>query len=115
MTNIKFDHYIVRGGMSYGRAKGSINDAFRNWLRTEHPKGDTKVEVWQVNEDAEVDGMGTLTFIKGAMKLDTFTVTKAFLAKLADVQGDIEEMLLEAHEKQDLDAEYDGIEVEQPA
>ena len=112
---IKLGHFIVRGGMSWGRAT-SLEEAFRNWLKNERPKRDTTCEAFQVDEGAEVDGLGTLMYRKGAMiRLGKFTVRKTLIDLLDRIEGDIEEMLIPASEKEDIDAQFDGVEVEEEA
>lgn len=111
---VKLDHFIARGGMAWGRATG-VRTALNNWFGEERPTTERKVEIWQVNEEAHVDGMGTLYSVKGAKKLGTVTITRALIKKLDEIEGDFEELLLDVQAEVDLDAEYTGIQVEEKA
>jgi hypothetical protein len=91
----KLDHFIVVGGMSWGKAD-DLTKAFKNWLKHERPRQDMVVHVRQVNAEAYVDGMGTLYASPDTIKLPDIKVPHALVRKMDDVQEDINELLYKA-------------------
>lgn len=115
--NIKLDHFIVIGGMAWGRAD-TIQQAFWNWWKEADPgsgrfysRDEYKVLVRQVDKDAYVDDMGTLHYRAKHEMPDivlTKATVKAYVAARDAIEGLVEESGLEA----DFDAEFEGVEVE---
>lgn len=101
-TQVSLNHYIVVGGLSWGKAE-TLSEAFLRWYEQAKPSPKAiTLKVRQVDKDAYVDGMGTL-FSADMVKLPDVQVKRELLAKIADVDGDIEEMFLDANAATDLD------------
>jgi hypothetical protein len=99
-TKAQATHFFVIGNMAYGRST-ELDEALRNWVQHARPRTDTKVAVRFVDENAEMDGMGCLTY---AVKHDLpdIVVPRKLIDKIDEVQELINE-LCEAAE----DARYD--------
>lgn len=82
-TKPPITHIFVIGHNAYGRAT-NVRDALLNWFREASPYGTIKLSVRGVDDEAQMDGIGNLSY-RNKLELPDIEMTKAEVQEVTEV------------------------------